>query len=299
MKKIIKSKNLFAVAAGVVIAAASTLSNATAGAVIVNGFDGNDNAITSGGDSISATSQSGINSSYSVPSMNYSAGGFMGSWFAFMTSGGVYDVTVSANTQTLTGTFSPGITVWASGANPFNGGSMIGWTETSSSGHNTPISFNATSPIGSPGTDWMSSGQGGNLIETLGYANSGPNHTNGSNIFTCIPIGCPPSTSSPTGWGENIMHGAHDVSVSNIFESGVSGSVGSGFAQLTFNDLQPGWYTVFVGGTNPAQTGALYDLTVSAAAVPEMETWAMMLAGIGFLGWRMKKQQQEMTAFSA
>lgn len=292
MKKIIKGKRFIGVTAGIMLAASSSPSHA-AGAVLLHDFDGSINSITSAGSSISATSQSGVNSSYSLPSLNYSASGFLGSWYAFMTSG-VFDVTVTVNSQPLTGTFSPGVTVWGSGASKFNGGSMVGWSETSTAvGRYTPISFNATGVLGDPGTAWMKDGKGGNLKETLGYADSGTSHAGP----VCLAIGCPPA--GVTGWGENIIHGAHDVSVDNTYESGVSGSVGSGFAQLTFTGLQPGWYAVFVGGADSTQSGALYDVTVSAAPVPEMESWAMMLAGIGFLGWRMKRQQQEMTAFSA
>lgn len=254
-------------------------------------FDGGDNDIAPG-ETIAATEVfAQVNDGYTGdPVYNYSANAFLGQWFSFEMLG-TADVTVNVASLAFSGSFSPGITVWATGANEFNGGSMIIGTETSGSGHNSPTSFNATGAIYDPGTLWMADGFGGNMMETLGYAVSGP------------------SAPGATGWGESILYGAHDVSVSNTYENGVSGNVsapglsyngefgpvfGDHFAELTFTDLQPGWYTIFVGGTDGTQTGALFDLTVSA--VPEMETWAMMLAGMGFLGWRARKQQREVMA---
>ncbi|MFC1748164.1 pyruvate-binding protein [Pseudomonadota bacterium] len=284
---------------------ASSPAIATPGAVITTSFDGGDNDVAAG-ETITASNISGASSSYKSPVRDYSAAGDVGHWFTFETLSAL-DVTVNASAS---GDFSPGLTVWASGNSQFNGGSTVIGTEISGSGHVSPGSFNATSAIGAPGTSWMASGSGGNLIETLGYAVSGPNHTTGfgggfggGGIGVCLGSGCP--TTGPTGWGENIFHGAHDVSLTNNFENGVGGSVspvagfdpfgfGSGgdqFAELTFNNLQPGWYAVFVGGTDNLQSGALYDLTISA--VPEMETWAMMLAGMGFLGWRANRQRQQ------
>ncbi|UJO99896.1 MAG: FxDxF family PEP-CTERM protein, partial [Nitrosomonas sp.] len=167
--------------------------------------------------------------------------------------------------------FAPGLTVWATGAAKFDGGTEGFASEISAAGFGTPHSFNATGAIGDTGTLWMANGQGGNVIETLGYAVSGP----------------AAFTAADTGWGETVFTGAHDVSLTNTFENGVTGSTSANLASLTFNDLAPGWYTVYVGGTNHASAGGAFALTVSA--VPEAETWAMLLAGLGLVGWRLRR----------
>ncbi|MFC1748165.1 pyruvate-binding protein [Pseudomonadota bacterium] len=287
---------VLAVAGGALLSLSSGAMASIPGAVgpYAVTFDGGDNDIAPG-ETITATEVfAQVNDGYTGdPVYNYSANAFLGQWFTFEMLGSA-DVTVDVTSLSFSGSFSPGITVWANGANEFDGGSMFIGTETSTSGHNSPTSFNVTGAIGDPGTLWMADGVGGNMIETLGYAVSGP------------------SAPSGTGWGESILYGAHDVSATNSFESGVSGSVsapglsyngpfgpvfGDHFAELTFTDLQPGWYTVFVGGADTTQTGALFDLTVSA--VPEMETWAMMLAGMGFLAWRARREQGEATSLPA
>ena len=287
-----KQKVLGVIVAGTLGLLSSQAMASIPGAVYITEFDGNDNDIAPG-ETITASGVSGVNDSFKDPLLNESASGYTGHWFTFENLA-VDDVTVNVSNLSFFGSFSPGFTVWASGGAQFNGGSNYIGTEVSTSGHSTPTSFNAIGQIGQPGTLWMG-GLGGNHLETLGYALSGPS-----------------ATASPTGWGESIQYGAHDLSVSDIYESGVTGSVsalglsydggfgpvfGDHYAELTFTNLQPGWYTVFVGGGDVTQTGSLYDLTISA--VPEMETWAMMLAGMGFLAWRARKQQLNAESMSA
>ena len=91
---------------------------------------------------------------------------------------------------------SPGLSVWASGASPFDGGTTGTGGQVSTAGFGTPHSFNAFGPLGSPGTLWMQSGAGGNMQELLGYAISGPSFLGGT---------------TGTGWGETIATGAHKV----------------------------------------------------------------------------------------
>ena len=209
-----------------------------------------------------------------APISSNSAQGLSGAWYTFYVE---HPLDLSVEVQTLSGTFSPGITVWASGNDEFDGGNP-GFEEYSPlAGQTTPFAFNATGVTGAAGTQWMSEGFGGNLKETLAYAQSGP-------------------TATTTAWGELILHGVNDVSTTDTYEGGISGSVGSGFASLEFSDMQPGWYAAFVGGSNPASTAGWYSFTVSA--VPEMETWLMMLAGMGILGWHLKKQQAEASSLS-
>jgi hypothetical protein len=81
------------------------------------------------------------------------------------------------------------------------------------------------------------------------------------------------------------------VSLSNTYESGISGAVGAGFASLSFVNLQPGWYTVFVGGACGNCDNSRFNLSlVATAPVPEPETWAMLLAGLGLVGAAVRRR---------
>lgn len=154
-------------------------------------------------------------------------------------------------------TFSPGLSMWAIGDARFDGGTTGFGGETSNAGFGTPHSFNATSPLGSAGTLWMQDGQGGNAKELLGYASSGPSFT------------------GATGWGESTLHGVHDLS-SDTYVASVSGLVGEGFAELQLQGVASGWYLIYVGGTDHAKAGGLFDLLV----VPEPASAALVALGL-------------------
>jgi hypothetical protein len=156
---------------------------------------------------------------------------------------------------------APGVSVWATGTVPFDGGTTGFGGETSSAAFGTPHSFNAFGPLGDPGTLWMEDGQGGNAKELLGYAVSGP------------------SVIDPGGWGELIESGAHDVRSSADYASSVSGSTGAGFAELVLHDPAAGWYLLYAGGTDHSLTGGQFDLTVQVpepGAVPMAATVALV-----------------------
>jgi len=158
---------------------------------------------------------------------------------------------------------SPGFSVWASGDAPFDGGTTGFGAETSTAGFGTPHSFNAFGPLGDAGTLWMADGQGGNQRELVGYAISGP------------------SFLDATGWGETIEHGAHDTTLGDDFVASVSGLVGPGFGELTLQGVSAGWFTLYVGGTDPSLAGGAYSLSVTA--VPEPGTAMLVLIGVGAL----------------
>jgi hypothetical protein len=207
------------------------------------------------------------------PALSYSAWAHAGHWYNFENKldGADVSITVTGNAG-----YVPGLSVWATGASAFDGGTEGFAGENSNAGWGTPHSFNATGAQGDFGTLWMASGSGGNVLETLGYAVANPAVNYGP---------------ADTGWGETILSGAHDVSLTNAFESGVSGSTGAQMVTLSFNDLASGWYTLYIGGTDANALNGGYDLVVSA--VPEAETWAMLLAGLGLIGWRLRSQPRE------
>ncbi|SET48354.1 hypothetical protein SAMN05216326_13013 [Nitrosomonas marina] len=210
--------------------------------------------------------------------LNYSAWGHAGNWFTFQNHLDGADVSVAVNGDAA---FVPGFTVWATGASEFDGGTAGFLSETSTAGFGTPHSFNVTGAMGDTGTLWMADGQGGNALETLGYAVANPavNYTAG------------------TGWGETIQSGTHDVSLTNIFEAGVTGSIGTHSATLEFNELAAGWYAIYIGGTDGSFAGGGYDLVVSA--VPEAHTWAMLLAGVGLIGWRVRNRPRNASTLTS
>lgn len=226
------------------------------------------------GDSLSITKNLAKSGYSDNPALLHSAWAHAGGspWYTFELTE-TADVTISLNPHVAGANFNPGMTVWASGATQFDGGTDGGsdGLEESNNGRGSPHSFNAVGQIGDYGTLWQALGYGGNQRETLAYAVTGASHLS--------------SNAGGTGWDEDIMTGFHDISVSNTYENGITGSASGNSLSMAFNDMQAGWYTLFIGGTNNALSAADYDLSVSAvSAVPEPETYAMFMAGLGLLG---------------
>lgn len=234
------------------------------GAITFKTWDGGSaNVALAAGGSASATNRAGLASSMAGnPALNGSAWAHTGAWWSlYLDAAPSVSITVTADDAAQ---FAPGLSVWASGAAEFDGGTTGFGGEVSTAAIGTPHSFNAFGALGDAGTLWMQSGQGGNMQAILGYALSGP------------------SVGGATGWGESILNGAHDLTFDDIFVSSVGGSVGAGFAQLVLSDVQAGWYSIYVGGTNHALSGGLFDLQV--AVVPEPST--ALLVGLGLLALR-------------
>ncbi len=259
-----------------------TGSNAfAADAVAIQNWDGPGPGGTDSlglGGSISMTGFAGKQSAYTDnPQLNYSSWAHTGAWWNFqLTDTATTTIRVAAQAGQ---DFWPGFSVWASGDTVFDGGTTSFGGEVSSAGFGTPHSFNSTGAQGDSGTQWMANGFGGNILETLGYAVSNT-------------VNYPGTT--PTGWGEGIFSGAHDVSLTNIFENGITGSVGNDFAELVFNDLAAGWYTLYVGGTNDASLGGFYDINVSTVPIPAA-AWLFGSALLGLVGVARRKSLSSKT----
>lgn len=58
--------------------------------------------------------------------------------------------------------------------------------------------------------------------------------------------------------------------------------------QSTF--FAPGSYTLNVGGTAAGSNGGMYTIAAVTVPVPEPQTWAMLLAGIGLVGMSVLKK---------
>ncbi|MDR4513096.1 PEP-CTERM sorting domain-containing protein [Nitrosomonas sp.] len=272
-KKHFKLTKIAAQVSAVAVAALFGTQAYAAGAVsVTSSWTGSDNSLDGGSTAITATGIGNQNGYTDNPALNNSAWGHAGTWFVFENTLGGSDVSVSVNGAAG---FVPGVTVWATDG-AFDGGTtgFGGEVPSGTVFSGTPHVFNGTGAQGDAGTLWMQDGQGGNVLETLGYAVSNP----------AINV-------ASAAWGESVLAGAHDVSVSNTFESGVTGITSASSATLDFDNLAAGWYAVYVGGTDSLSAGGGYDLVVSA--VPEAETWAMLLAGLGLIGWRLRSQSRE------
>ena len=220
------------------------------------------------------------------PSLANSSWGHTGTWLTFDVT--TANQTVDINAKVLTGNYNIAFTVWASGAAPFNGGSpangsIPGLYEPSlvTTGNNPAHDFNQVGQVGSYGTVWatdpsVAANGGGNLLETLAYANSGIAHTN----------------AAQNDYGQVINYGVNQVATDNAYFSGaVAGSVSANSADLQFQNLATGWYTIFVGGANSAETlASTYQISVSAVPVPgAVYLFGSALAGLLAAGRR--KQQ--------
>ena len=262
---------------GAAIAAAFAVAAPSASAANAVTFkpwgNGAGNAPSLGVNDVLSVTKTGVGSNnYSDnPALNNASWAHSGGspWYTFFLTSAA-DVSINLVPTAGAGvSFNPGMTVWASGGSKFDGGTG-NFDDVGENGWNSPHSFNMIGQIGAAGTLW-STGSFGNQIETLAYAITNTELDGAGN-----------------GWGETIAAGVvKDVSTSNTFERGVTGSATGNSIRMDFSAMQSGWYTIFFGGTNGDYTATSYDLRVSAnaiAAVPEPGSWALMIGGLGLVG---------------
>jgi hypothetical protein len=210
-----------------------------------------DSALEPGTTIQAIAANSNKNSYTSNPALTNNAWGMHGTWLSFnVTSRSTVVVTL---TSAITN--APGFTVYRTD------GSFTGNGTGTTTGNNGAIhSFNQVGQAGTAGIVWatddsVTDSLEGNttangIVETLGYVNgSGIEYIN--------------------KFGGVISAGAHDVSIDNLYENGVFGSTATegnlNYANLTLVDLAPGYYTIFLGGTNTnAASGTPIDVKVSA-----------------------------------
>jgi hypothetical protein len=259
---------------------ATAMSFAVANPASANSWVGGDNVLGAGETITNIGDYGYVNGWVDAHFPNHEASGMYGSWISFQVSG-TATTTVTARAQDATA-MAPAFTLYRTDIDwvPFGvdqNTTYTGWTVPgqtdsypgNSSGDVTSGLIHKMSQVaqaGQPGIVWASNNTPGGpgIVETLGYANSGNSYASNS-------------------YGQSINYGANDVSIDNLYETGITGitgSVGQGFASLTLNNLKAGWYTIFVGGANMSLAGSPIDVTVSAVPVPG----AVWLFGSALLG---------------
>lgn len=268
-------KNLFSVAA-----MAAALSQPAAAAWV-----GGDNTLELG-TAISNPSFNGSTVGFTGnAALNNNAWGHQGGFTNFYLPISALSVTVEAKSGTLN---HPAFSIYRT--NVAWEGQTVGNTSLPAPGVVT--NFNQVGQAGDPGIIWATGANG--IVETLGYvSSSSKNYVN--------------------AFGGVINSGAHDISATNQYENGITGSVTTSgnpafatskrIAQLTLNDLQAGWYTLFVGGADALGTSGDISLKVTAsgiastyapapAAVPvPAAVWLFGSALAGFVGVSRRKPQ--------
>ncbi len=201
----------------------------------------------------------------SNPALSNNAWGMQGTWLSF----NVPTATTAVISATSAATNAPGFTVYRTAA-PFTG--VVTGTTTTTFTTGAIHGFNQIAQAGMAGIVWatdvtVTSSFPGNtttngIVETLGYVNaSGIDYTN--------------------AYGDRIKAGADDLSIDNLYESGVFGGVettnGAVYANLTLNNLASGNYTIFVGGTSTSGTNTPIDVKVSSLPISSSDcvfNWA-------------------------
>ncbi len=200
------------------------------------------NHIKQPGQSIYATNQESNDkqSFTSNPDLDGAAWGHFGAWYSFMLNeDSNLKVSVTANEPEY---MSPGFAVWRTDGE-FDGGIMDFEInpEKSSKNINAPHAFNAIGEAGSWGTWWMTdnsvaidpninNGVGlseHGIVEHLGYASDGVYQ--GTN-----------------GWGETVKNDGNQ----------------DGHAELTLDNMDAGWYLIFVGGADGKLPGPVSSLNI-------------------------------------
>lgn len=79
-------------------------------------------------------------------------------------------------------------------------------------------------------------------------------------------------------------------SLSNALGALAGGALTLG--KYTFADLAPGGYTVAIFGRAKYLSGYAATYRVSVAAVPEIQTWLMLLIGLGLAAYQLHRKQK-------
>lgn len=216
-----------------------------------------DNELEPGTTIQAINANSNKNSYTSNPALVNRAWGMQGSWLSFEVKA-ASDVLISLSSKD---TNAPGFTVYRTDG-PFSLDNATG-TAAKDEIEGAKHAFNQVAQAGDPGLVWATDNDvtdsiAGNtsengILETLGYVNGS-------------------SRSFVNYWGYKVDSGAHDLSIDNRYENGVYGSIAysagpegdTNYANLTLVNSQPGFYTIFLGGTDSNGEDTPIDVKVTA-----------------------------------
>lgn len=277
------------------IAAALTLA-ATGSASAAVAWDGGVNTLALGSTISSASANASAQGWTGNSTLTNAAWGMQGSWGVFQVTD-ASDVVITASSLLNLPSFTlyktqgmftaTNATTGVTTVNPYNG-NTVGPDATVAATNGAIHKFSQVALAGGNGLVWatatntptVAANAGVGIVETLGYVNSATKDY--SNFF-----------------GDQVLRGAHDVSIDDLYEQGIAGSVwtdgaNTHFASLSIHNLAAGWYNIFIGGAQdgaslPSTSNGPIGLTVAAVPVPGA-VWLFSSALLGLIGASRRKQ---------
>ena len=183
---------------------------------------------------------------------------------AQISSGALYDITITMSAAAVSGMDNPAFSVWTSGTSDFNL-------------YATSIGLHVFSPVRGPSdggaSDTPALASIG-IVDFIGYANSGMSFTNGD--------------------GDSVTSGRVDVSPF-VNAALSSWSVGADFATLNLKGLKSGYYLMAAGGScydGVCGSGTNFNMQVSGSPVPVPgAVWLFGSAMTSLVGLNQRKRK--------
>jgi hypothetical protein len=126
---------------------------------------------------------------------------------------------------------------------------------------------------------------GASFADTINFSVAGPSTLTGSAASLTLSLGSL-SLLDIAGLTVNVWNNSHPFGTTNF------GSFAGGPGSYTFNLPTAGNYHVDITGTATGAFGGTYAVGLQVAAVPEPETYAMLLAGLGVMGAIARRRKQ-------
>ena len=121
--------------------------------------------------------------------------------------------------------------------------------------------------------------------DTINFSIAGPSTLTGTAASLTLSFGTL-SLLDIAGLEVNVWNNSHPYGSTNF------GSFAGGTGSYTFNLPTAGNYHVDITGTATGAFGGTYAVGLQVAAVPEPETYAMLLAGLGVMGAIARRRKQ-------
>lgn len=125
----------------------------------------------------------------------------------------------------------------------------------------------------------------GSFADTVNFSIAAPSVLTGTAANLKLSFGSF-SILDIAGLTVNVWNNSHPYGTYNF------GSFAGGAGSYTFNLPTAGDYHIDITGTATGASGGTYGVALSAAPVPEPETYAMLLAGLGVMGAIARRRKQ-------